>query len=586
MIAGHGDEAERGRARRDGGLALIEHHAPSTVIACLNAIRVNDREGVAATVPADVPVDDRRAGSNHRFDDGRTLVEALAEWGSGRVFDLALLAHRGDAHALVGLNLALREQDLSCLILASCRDDQVEHLTIFDPTDLGEAMYELGECWAAEQPPARAAVVRIGGSWVRAVLARDFETVDQLLAADFQIHDHRLSTMQDLDAGAGMDLLHAVLTDDDELMDLVTEIVGLNDTAILGWRTQATAGRLDEVDEELALLAVLGGEVAALEFFESSQLELAIRRLDEFGRLTSPSRPGAGARFSPPSEEGTVPSELITAATPDWVDSDLIVFQGNVPESVAALVAASRSGDRDALEHALSPTLDLSDRRGRTDTLMRTRAQVVSTLAAFGPNAFDVRLTALRGQALGLIRIMFERTEGGIADLVTLVEGANGVVERLELHDTAAFPDALASLSAAHLGLLAAEEQAALATTATVLKAIIDRRLEDLRSVLTDDFAYKDHRESMPLELGRDESVELLSSILEESPDQIDYAPEILRVTRAGLVTTRTQTTIDRLGQTDIDVVVMGVREGRLRAFEIFERVHADRAVRLLASWG
>lgn len=554
------------------------------MIACLNAIRVNDREAVAATVPADVPVDDRRAGSNHRFDDGRTLVEALAEWGSERLFELSLLAYRGEAHALVGLRLALQDGDTACLILASCRGDKVEHLTIFDPEDLGEAMFELGECWAAERTPAEASVIRTGGRWVRALLARDFETVDQLLAADFEIHDHRLSTLQDLDAGAGADFLQAVLTDDDELMDLVTEIAGINDKAILGWRTQATAGRLDEFDEELALLAVLDGEVAALEFFESSQFELAMRRLDEFGRLRSPD--GSDPRnVLTPSAEDLMQPEPENSGRPDWVDDDLIVFQGAVPDSVAALVDASRRGHRESLERVLAPDLEVTDHRQRTDTPMQSRDQVIATLAAFGPNAFDVRLTAVRGQALGLIRVMFERTEGGIADLVILVEGEHGVAERLDLHDTAAFPQAITALAAAHLHQLAEDEQAVIMTSATMLRAVIERRFDDLATVMTDDFAYRDHRESMPIELGRAESMELLDSILAESPDQIDYAPEVLAVTPAGLVTTRTSTTIDRLGRTDIDIVVMGVRDGQLHAFEIFERAHADRAIRRLGSW-
>lgn len=573
MIAGQPDEGRPDRARRGGGLALIEHHAPSTVIACLNAIRVNDQEAVAATVPADVPVDDRRADSNHRFDDGRTLVETLAQWGTERLFELSLLAHRGDAHALVGLSLALQEGDMFCLILANCRGDQVEHLTIFDPAELPEAMSELGECWASELPAAQATVVRVGSRWLQALLTRRFDVVDELLSSEFEIHDHRSSTLQDLDTGAANDLLQAVMTDDDELMDLVTEIVGVNDRAILGWRTQTTAGRLDEVDEELALMSVHDGEVTSLEFFEAAQLDLALRRLEELGRPERPSEPPIDT-----DDAG------VEADRHDWVDEELIVFAGSVPDSVTALVTATRSGDPAVLDLALSPDLGVDDRRRRTDTPMQTRDQVLSTLAAFGPNAFDIKLLAVRGRGLGLIRVMFERTEGGIADMVVLVEGADGVVERIEIHDSASFPDAITSLSAAHIPQLAADQQAALGASAAVLRAIIDRRLDDLRDAMTDDFSYLDHRESMPLSLGRDESVELLASILEESPDQIDYAPELLAITPAGLVTTRTQTTIDRLGQTDIDVVVMAVRDGRLRAFEIYERGRADRAIRRLQS--
>lgn len=271
----------------------------------------------------------------------------------------------------------------------------------------------------------------------------------------------------------------------------------------------------------------------------------------------------------------------------DWIDRELIVFDDSVPEIMISLVRYSHQGSAEELQGIFAPELVVDDRRQRTDTPMTAREQVIRTLVAFGPNVFDVRLLAVRGDSLGAVRIMFERTEGGIADMVVVVEGdaEATTIDRIEIHDTAAFPDVVRSLSAAHFAQLAPEQQAVLGVSAGALGAIIGREFDKLCDLLSDDFVYRDHRESMPTELGREDSIALLSSILDESPDTIDYAPEVVEISAAGLLTTRTQSTLDRLGQTDVDVVVMGVRDGKLRAFEIYELVQLDRARRLLASW-
>ena len=284
---------------------------------------------------------------------------------------------------------------------------------------------------------------------------------------------------------------------------------------------------------------------------------------------------------APAARPDDSPAEL------DWIDRELIVFEEKVPDIIVSLVRFSHEGSAEKLDGLFSPGLVVDDRRQRTDTPMTGRQQVIGTLVAFGPNVFDVRLLAVRGDTLGAVRIMFERTEGGIADMVVLVDGdpEATVINRLEIHDTAAFPDVVRSLSAAHFALLPSEHQAVLGVSAGALGAIIGRDFDALGALLSDDFVYRDHRESMPTELGREDSIALLGSILDETPDTIDYAPEMVEITATGLLTTRTQTTLDRLGRTDVDVVVMGVHAGQLRAFEIYELVQLDRARRLLASW-
>ena len=589
MVAGH---ESSGAARGRAGLALLDDHGPSAVIACLNAIRVNDPAAVAAAVPPAVPVEDYRADSNHRFHDGRTLVETLARWGTELAFDLSLLAYRGDAHALVRVNLPLQDGLLGCLVLATCSADQVQELAVYDLDDLGVAMRELGHRWAAELPRDQAEVVGVCADLLWSAVGGDFETMRTILADDLASTDHRSSAQPSL--GPAADMIESIRTDEGDVIDLPTRVEAVSGAGLLAWTSPVSPTAIDHLDEELVLLEVAGGQVTAIEFFDAGQLEHARRRwrsLDakrsvpnEAGRATLP-RPER--RDGMKHDVGPATAEPEPAPELDWVDRDLIVFEDTVPEIVISLVEHSRDGSAAELETLLVADLAVTDLRKRTDTPMIDRDQVIRTLARFGPNVFDVRLLAVRGDGLGLVRIMFERTEGGIADMVVLVQGDAdaGLIERLEIHDTALFPDAVRALSGAHFARLPADLQAVLGVTAGALGAIIARDFDALAGVLDDDFVYREHRESMPTELGRDDSIALLGSILDEMPDVIDYAPEIVAISSAGLVTTRTQSTIDRLGRTDVDVVVMGVRDGRLRAFEIFEFVHIDRAKRLLDSW-
>ncbi len=274
--------------RQSGGLDLIDGHAPSAIIAALNAMSVNDGAALAAVVALDMRVDDRRTASNRRFDDGRSLVDALAIWGGDRAFDCALLAHRGDGHALVRLNLPLRERTADCVVLSRCADGQVKELTVFDPEDLGIASYEMALRWADEEPEAQAQVIRDGAEWLLALSRGDIARVEALTDPALVLRDHRLDLAAVLEAEKAMSLLRAVCEERGTTsIDLATEAVGVNASAILVWRSQASATRLDEIDEELALMACPDGRVTLLELFDADQLERAVQRLDALGRAGS-----------------------------------------------------------------------------------------------------------------------------------------------------------------------------------------------------------------------------------------------------------------------------------------------------------
>lgn len=580
---------DNGRANGPAGLALLADHGPSAVIGRLNAVQVTDQAAVAAVVPPDTPVEDRRTGADRGSVDGQELVDALGRCGADAAFDISLLAHRGESHALVRLHVPLQHGLLSLLVLARCSTDQVEQLSLYDVDDLGTAMVDLGRRWAADLPPGPAEVVEVCSEFVQRLVDRDVEAIGALLAPGLVYRDHRSSAAA---VAPAAEMIELVLGDERDVVDLATEVVEVSERGLLVWTAPVSTSDLDHLDEELVFVEVHDGRLVALEFFGADQLDFARRRWRGAEAVGSPAGVSSGGALpdSPPGPLGVrdLGSAYPSAQRQDGVDRELIVFDGAVPPIVAALLRFSQRASRDGLEALLSADLVVDDRRRRTETPMVDRDLVITTLIAFGPNAFDVRLLAVRGDGLGVLRIMFERTEGGIADMVVLVQGDAdaGMIERLEIHDTASFPDAIASLSAAHYTSLPPAKQAVLGVSAQVLAAIIARDYGGVASLLRPDFVYRDHRESMPTELGPDDSVALLCSILDESPDVIDYAPEIVDITRAGLVTTRTQSTLDRLGRTDVDVVVMGVRDGQLRAFEIFELSHLDRARRLLASWG
>lgn len=271
------------RARRRSGLALMEGHAPSVVIACLNAIRVNDASALAEMVPSDIRVDDRRVASNRRFDDGGSLIDTLAQWGAAEAFDIALLAHRGTSHALVRLNLALQGGTVGYVVMARCARGQIRDLTIFDPAEVDVASWEMAHRWADDQPAAEAGVIRVSADWLLALCRRDFDKVRSLTSPDVTLRDHRL----DLAAVSGpdetMSLFKAVCDNPERIVDLPTEAVGFNSAGILCWRNQATPTQLEDIDEELGLVVCRDGLVAGLELFDADQIERACARLEAVG---------------------------------------------------------------------------------------------------------------------------------------------------------------------------------------------------------------------------------------------------------------------------------------------------------------
>ena len=259
----------------------MDDHGPSAVIACLNAIRVNDPEAVAAAVPPNVPVEDFRAASNRRFDDGRTLVETLARWGTELSFDVSLLAHRGESHALVRLNLPLQEGLLGCLVLATCSADQVRQMAVYDLDDLGAAMQELGRRWAAELRSDQAEVVRVCAALLRASVDRDFETMQALMADGLVFNDHRSSAQSAV--GPAAEMFESVLVDEHDVVDLPTEVVDVSGRGVLTWTAPVSPSAIDHLDEELVLLGVRHGTVHTVEFFGADQLESARQRWEALG---------------------------------------------------------------------------------------------------------------------------------------------------------------------------------------------------------------------------------------------------------------------------------------------------------------
>ncbi len=282
-------------------------------------------------------------------------------------------------------------------------------------------------------------------------------------------------------------------------------------------------------------------------------------------------------------------SELVTevdARAAGWIATDLIISGEGTPGVVVPTLDAVRRGDREVLDTLFLPELTVDDRRARTDAPMRGRDELLSALAAYGPNAFDARLLAVRGGRYAMLRLMVERTEGGIADMVVILGGSDSTLDVIQVHDTASFGDAVRVFSGAFVASLRPELQAVVGVSAATLGAIVERRYDDLRDRLSPDFVYRDTRDSGLVEFGREEAVGLLQSVFEETPGQYDYVPEVLELSTSGLVATFTQATVADLGATEVDAVVMGVDGGQLQSMTMVDVRRLDRASHLLRSWG
>ncbi len=257
----------------------------------------------------------------------------------------------------------------------------------------------------------------------------------------------------------------------------------------------------------------------------------------------------------------------------------LALRAGHAPSTVAGLFNAARSGDQGVIERVLAASLTVDDRRQLTSNPIGDRAAMVSSLTAYGVNAIQVTMLAVRGSSLAMFRIKIARTEGGIADLLAVERcTAADQVDLMVLHDTRDLDGALRTLSELYSAELVAPQRLVYETVETLAASLLRRDYDTVEALLAPELRSVDHLDGDLFVFDRAETSASLRVTQESVPGQLSYITDVHGISDHGLVVSRTWSTPETLGLTEPELVVVGVRDGYVNVLDHYDVADLGRA--------
>ncbi len=230
------------------------------------------------------------------------------------------------------------------------------------------------------------------------------------------------------------------------------------------------------------------------------------------------------------------------------------------------------AADSDGVAALLAEDCVVLDRREISNGTFQDGASLVDVLANLGTSDFHIRLIAVRGDNLALVRLLFDRPEGGVSDtLVVARSGADGRLNEVAAFDVGSTVAAVQHLALLYLSQLDDDVSSVVATSSMFLSSILSGDLDHLRRVLAPDFRHVDFRDGHVLQLDGSQSLDLIRAVRQTDENIIDIAAERHALTPSGVVVGRTQATPETLGLTDIDLVVVGVRGSLVTLLEFHD---------------
>ncbi len=197
---------------------------------------------------------------------------------------------------------------------------------------------------------------------------------------------------------------------------------------------------------------------------------------------------------------------------------------------------------------------------------------LVEVVANLGHSDFHLRLIAVRGDNLALVRLMFDRPEGGVSDTLVVARCTNdGRLCEVSAFDVAQASEAAAYLGACYRSTLDETVTQAIQTCSAFLGAVVGGDLDALARFMSEDFRHVDFREGAVLHLDGAATVDLVESVRAVDEHIIDIVVEVHELTPWGLVASRTQATAERLGISDNEIVLMGVRGNLVHLMEFHD---------------
>lgn len=258
--------------------------------------------------------------------------------------------------------------------------------------------------------------------------------------------------------------------------------------------------------------------------------------------------------------------------TPAYRLDGLEVREGHVPSTVMAFLRASLASDRERLSKVLAVGLTVEDHRRESLNPIPDRDGMIDSLSWFGPNAFDIRMLSVRGDSFGMFRVRIARTEGGVADILVIARCTEaGQMDMLVLHDTTDLAGATMSLSRLWGATLPPDQFEAGMVLAQLAQCTLASDVAGAAKYLSPSLRSIDRRDGEFLVFEGPEAEGAMWANLDGPDDQINYATEVHVITGRGLVFSHTFTTVERLGLTEPEVLVVGVKDGLVDVLDFFD---------------
>jgi class 3 adenylate cyclase/ketosteroid isomerase-like protein/tetratricopeptide (TPR) repeat protein len=511
----------------------------------------------ANVVAEDCLFDDRRVGLRHTARGPEGLVETLkpaAESGTAR-FDTETIAIRGENLSLTrttargrGGPAGLETEFLSVQELDA--DGRYARIVDFDPDDLVAAFDELDDRFTQGEGvgTAFAAASRTN----RLINKKDWDAARPFIAEDLVVVDRRPASLGTLNGRE--DYIQALSELQSLIPNLYLPAVALpviDESGGVGHIVgRGTTPEGAEVNVEFHMVVIVGDDkLLRLEYYPVDQLDAAIARYRE---LT----------------DGLLRSTVLS----NGVSRLLLRSEDFVNRRDVAGAAALHSAD-----------LVRDDRRSGFQDVTAGRDELFGNLTtiADGENQVHSMVVATRGEQLALVSTHWDLRRGYQIDYLGVVEsGPDDLIARIVFFDTDALDAAFAELDARYARGEAVPFSDVWQRHIDGYAAYNARDWDQLRSLLTDDYVFIDHR---PVSLGRldgpDAVIEMYRAAIELAPDVRSRVAVIHDINANGaLYENRAGGTF---GGSDVEIRFISAtihRDGKMALAEVFPIDQLDAA--------
>jgi len=265
---------------------------------------------------------------------------------------------------------------------------------------------------------------------------------------------------------------------------------------------------------------------------------------------------------------------------PSGDPQSLALKQGHACSSIVSALRTLQVADVDKVRSLFAHDVLVRDRRERLKTEFDDASSLLAALALYGVDEFQVRLLSVRGDHHALVRLRFNRSDLPVSDTLVVAEADDEErLSQIVVFDQTNLRGASIELARLFRERLNAAQRTVFDITTTFAHALLARDHETVAALMSANLVLTDYREGEVKEAQRLDTLTVVTGILEDEPQFVDFAPEIHLITADGLVASRTVAERHALGLGEIDIGVLWVRDGVLVRMELYDDDDLERAI-------